>query len=74
MIQTLDCRGLECPLPIIQTRLKLNQMSKGDELLILADDDTFDADFARFCVLADIALIAKTECQGYQEYHVRVTV
>lgn len=73
-MDTLDCRGLVCPMPIIQTRLKLNTLSKGDEFLILADDETFDADFARFCYLADIQLLSKRVCGDFQEYHIKILV
>ena len=71
-IEVLDCRGQECPLPIIHVRLKTNLLRKDDELLILADDATFSAEFARFCYLADILLISKRECEGFQEYHVKL--
>lgn len=72
--EILDCRGFECPIPIIQTRLKLNLLRKDDELLILADDATFSAEFARFCQLADIALISERQLDGFQEYHIKLTV
>jgi len=71
-IPVLDCRGLLCPMPILQTRLKINAMKKNDELLILADDPTFSAEFARFSYLADIALLSKREDEGFQEYHVKL--
>lgn len=65
---TLDCRGLVCPMPIIQVRLKTNLMKKGDKLVILADDPTFEQEFARFCRLADITLLAKTYHGDFYEY------
>jgi len=67
-----DCRGLECPLPILQVRLRLNEMFKGDTLTIYADDESFDKDFLKFCQLADIVLLFKKECGGFQEYFVQV--
>lgn len=72
IMKELDCRGLVCPMPIISVRLKLNAMKKNDEMKILADDETFAHEFDRFCQLADIALLAKKECGGFQEYHIRV--
>jgi len=68
----VDCRGMECPLPIIHVRLALNQSVKDDQLVIYADDATFDSEFKRFCYLADISLISKRECSGFQEYTVKV--
>ena len=64
----IDCRGLECPLPIIQVRLRLNEAHKGDQFLIYADDSTFESEFARFCVLADIKLNEKKEMGDFQSY------
>jgi TusA-related sulfurtransferase len=61
-------------MPIIQVRLALNLLHKNDELLIYADDPTFESEFGRFCQLADISLISKQECGGFQSYHIRVLV
>lgn len=49
-------------------------MKKDDELLIYADDPTFESEFGRFCQLADISLISKQEGGGFQSYHIRVLV
>jgi len=72
----VDCRGLKCPMPIVKTRLALNALHKDDELVILADDPTFSTEFQRFCYLADISLITKTEKDDetgkVQIYHVKV--
>jgi TusA-related sulfurtransferase len=69
-ILLVDCRGLECPLPIIQVRLALNKSKKGDVLMIYADDETFDSEFSRFCQLADIKLLARVERGGFREYEI----
>jgi TusA-related sulfurtransferase len=58
-------------MPIIQVRLKLNLMHKGDQLVILADDHTFHDEFARFCQLADITLLKKTYHGDFYEYLVQ---
>lgn len=71
--QTLDCRGLKCPLPIIQTRLKLNELKKDDILIVQGDDPAFDADFARFCFLADIKQIERVEHPDFIEYRIQLT-
>jgi len=62
-MDVVDCRGLQCPMPILKTRLALNPLKKGDRLVIFADDPTFSEEFARFCQLADIKLLAKTKAQ-----------
>lgn len=60
-------------MPIIKVRLKLNTLKKEDELLIVADDPTFNTDFLRFCYLADLSVISSEKTPEYQAYHVRVT-
>ena len=42
--QTLDCIGLYCPEPIFRTRLKLDEMSQGEVLELLADDPAAEED------------------------------
>ena len=47
--ETLDAKGLNCPLPILHARKKLNTMSAGDVLEIYATDPGAVADFEAFC-------------------------
>lgn len=68
----VDCRGMVCPMPIIQVRLALNQSTKDDLLMIYADDATFESEFARFCYLADVKLIEKRNRNGFQAYTIHV--
>jgi tRNA 2-thiouridine synthesizing protein A len=68
----VNCIGLKCPMPIIQVRLALNQLHKDDELIVYADDPAFSSEFLRFCQLADLLLITKTEHPTFQEYHVKI--
>lgn len=37
-MKVLDCRGLRCPLPIIQTAKALRDLSEGESLTLFADD------------------------------------
>jgi len=68
----VDCRGMVCPMPIIQVRLALNQSIEDDLIVIYADDATFESEFARFCYLADVKLLEKHLHEGFQEYTIRV--
>jgi tRNA 2-thiouridine synthesizing protein A len=47
--QLLDAKGLNCPLPILHARKKLNAMAKGEVLEIHATDPGSVADFQAFC-------------------------
>ena len=43
---TLDCLGLYCPMPILQTKVKLDEFESGQVLEVLADDQGIKADMA----------------------------
>lgn len=40
----LDCRGLNCPMPIVRLSQAMRKLSAGDVITILADDPAFRAD------------------------------
>jgi len=47
--ETLDCVGLYCPMPIIQTAARIKQMAPGEVLEILADDKGIATDMPAWC-------------------------
>ncbi len=47
--QTLDCYGLLCPMPIIQTSQKIKQMKVGEILEVLATDKGILEDMPAWC-------------------------
>jgi len=47
--QTLDAKGLNCPLPILKARKALKEVPVGGTLEILATDPGSVADFEAFC-------------------------
>jgi len=47
--QTLDTKGLNCPLPILKARKALKEVPAGGTLEILSTDPGSVADFAAFC-------------------------
>ncbi len=42
--QTLDCIGLYCPMPILQTREAIDKLAVGQILEVLADDPAAEED------------------------------
>ena len=36
--ETLDVRGLACPMPVVKTRLAIDSLAAGDVLRVLATD------------------------------------
>ena len=47
--QTLDTKGMNCPLPIIKARKALKGMSTGQTLQVLSTDPGAVKDFEAFC-------------------------
>jgi len=42
--QTLDCIGLYCPMPVLNTRQEMDKLAIGEILEILADDPAAEED------------------------------
>ncbi len=47
--KSLDCTGLFCPMPIVQTKRELDGMNPGEILEITADDPGFEKDLPAWC-------------------------
>ncbi len=58
--QTVDARGLNCPLPILKARQVLNRMQPGEVLKIIATDPTSADDFPVFAQSTGNRLMAAT--------------
>ncbi|MBI5739238.1 MAG: sulfurtransferase TusA family protein [Nitrospirae bacterium] len=46
--KTLDCKGLNCPMPIVKTKKALETMNTGEVLRIEATDKGSKSDMAAF--------------------------
>ena len=60
MEQTLDVRGLRCPLPVLKANKALRGMAPGDELTVLATDPAAEKDFPAFAEETGHALLSAT--------------
>jgi tRNA 2-thiouridine synthesizing protein A len=49
MTDTLDARGLKCPLPVLRARKALGNVAPGGTLSVLTTDPAAPKDFASFC-------------------------
>lgn len=60
--QTLDAKGLNCPLPILKAKKALKDVPTGGILEVLATDPGSVADFEAFCRTTGNELVeSKTE-------------
>jgi tRNA 2-thiouridine synthesizing protein A len=59
--QTLDARGLNCPLPILRTKKAIAQLNAGDVLEITATDPGSLKDMESFCVQTGHELVSSSQ-------------
>ena len=52
MQETLDLRGLRCPLPVLKVRKAVRALPPGSLVTVLVTDPSAPEDFQDFCALA----------------------
>ena len=69
--QSLDARGLNCPLPILRAKKALTAMGSGETLAILSTDPGSVKDMQAFCKQTGHELLATHSNQGEFEFFIR---
>ncbi|MGR3804802.1 sulfurtransferase TusA family protein [Marinibacterium profundimaris] len=69
--ETLDARGLLCPLPVLKARKRLQALPEGAVLQIWADDPAAVIDVPHFCREAGHGLLGQEDRDEMQIYLVR---
>ena len=70
--ETLDCVGLFCPMPLLQTRKSISSVKVGEILELFADDPGAESDIKRFCKRTGHELISYEKCEdGVQRFLIR---
>ena len=67
----LDTKGLNCPLPILHTRKKLQSVPIGEVLEVLSTDPASVADFQSFCRQTGNELVEHTSDEGVYVFKIR---
>lgn len=68
---TLDARGLNCPLPVLKTKVVLNKMNPGQVLYVTATDPHAVIDFEAYCARTEHELLKIRETAGLFEFYIR---
>jgi tRNA 2-thiouridine synthesizing protein A len=68
--EILDCVNLACPMPILKTSVKINEMKKGQVLEVQSDDDGIEKDMPAWCQMTGNEYLGLTK--DGEEYHVYV--
>lgn len=69
--QTLDAKGLKCPLPVLKAKLALNRMSAGEILHVAATDPHSIIDFQAYCARTGHEIIQTIDTDGVIEFLIR---
>jgi len=68
----LDCRGLRCPLPVIELARRIDAVPLGAVVEIVADDPAARADLAAWCRMRDQEWLGESAAaDGTPAYSVR---
>jgi len=68
---TLDCVGLYCPMPIVQTAERIRSLNVGDILEVLADDQGIEKDMAAWCQTTGNEFLGSEQQDGEYRVYVR---
>ena len=60
-IETLDARGLKCPLPVLKMEKRLAQLPDGAGLVVLATDPMAKIDIPLYCRQHGFSCALETE-------------
>jgi tRNA 2-thiouridine synthesizing protein A len=66
----VDCFGLLCPMPIIQTAKKIKEMKLGEVLEVISTDEGIKQDMPAWCKMTGQEYLGLEEKDG--AYHVYV--
>ena len=71
MDETLDLRGLKCPLPALMTRKALATCAPGTAITVYADDPMATVDIPHMCHGEGHAFEGMTAREGFNEFRIR---
>jgi len=62
--EELDCRGMNCPLPVLKTKKAIVRLASGDILKVIATDPGVRADFEAFSRRTGHEIVERSEDSG----------
>ena len=70
--ETLDCRGLSCPMPVLKTKKTISKMESGQVLEILSTDPGTKNDMPSFASRGGHEYLGEKEDDGFIRFYVKV--
>jgi len=71
--QELDCRGLNCPLPILKTKKAMDEMSAGEILKMVSTDPGSQNDITAWSNRTGNELLSAGDDDGDFIYYIKKT-
>lgn len=71
MTETIDTRGLKCPLPVLKARKRLKNLGDGAQLTVIADDPAAIIDVPHFCTEQGHGLDSQSQEDGVLTFVIR---
>ena len=69
--ETLDCRGLACPMPILKTKKALSNIRSGQILEILGTDPGTKNDLPSFAKRSGHEYLGEKEDDGFVRFYIK---
>jgi tRNA 2-thiouridine synthesizing protein A len=70
--ETLDARGLSCPMPLLKTKKAIGKMKSGQILEILGTDPGTKNDLPGFAKKTGHAYLGEKEDDGFTRFYMKV--
>jgi tRNA 2-thiouridine synthesizing protein A len=68
---TLDCRGMMCPMPIVKLAKKIKDVASGQIIEMIADDVGSKEDVPAWCKRTGHELVDQKEENGVYYYYIK---
>ena len=69
--QTLDCKGLSCPMPILKLAKEMKILENGKVLELLGTDPGSKSDVPKWCDKTGNELLGQEEDGGVYKFYIR---
>jgi tRNA 2-thiouridine synthesizing protein A len=70
--ETLDCRGLSCPMPILKTKKAISKMSSGQVLEVYSSDPGTKNDLPAFAKRTGHEYLGEKDDNGFTRFYIKV--
>ena len=69
--ETLDCRGLSCPMPLLKTKKTIGKLQSGQILEVLGTDPGTRNDLPGFANKAGHEYLGEKEDEGFIRFYLK---